>query len=270
MSSESRGVVVASTVKSSTFGEFHGSLLRQVFPGLVARMTLSILTFWGCGTSVTVPALTPTDIPRLEAAANHPHKVYRFEPGDTITISYTFHSDLNQEVVVLPDGKITTHLVGSILVGGLTTIELEKLLVARTSDLLREPAVIVSVTKFAEKTVYVGGEVDRPGTMPYRKGLSPLQAIVAAGGFRPTAQTDSIILVRAAGPDEKFITRKLNLAEVITDGVREPIYLAPQDVLFVPKSAIAEADLWVKQHITDLLPFLFPSANSAAGIMRGR
>jgi protein involved in polysaccharide export with SLBB domain len=235
---------------------------------MVARIVLSILAFWGCGTSVTVPALTPTDIPRLEAAANHPHQVYRFEPGDTIKITYTFHSDMNQEVVVLPDGKITTHLVGSIHISGLTTLELEKLLVARTSDQLREPEVIVSVTKFAEKTVYVGGEVDKPGTMAYRKGLSPLQAIVAAGGFRPTAQTDSIILVRAAGPDEKFITRKLNLAEAITDGVREPIYLAPQDVLYVPKSAIAEADLWVKQHISDLLPFLFPSANSAAGIMR--
>jgi protein involved in polysaccharide export with SLBB domain len=235
---------------------------------MVASIVLSISAFWGCGTPVTVPVLTPADIPHLEAAANFPHHIYRFEPGDTIKISYTFHPEMNQEVVVLPDGKITTHLVGSILVGGLTTTELEKMLVSRTSDQLREPEVIVSVTKFAEKTVYVGGEVEKPGTFEYRKGLSPLQAIVAAGGFRPGAQTDSIILVRAAGPDDKFITRKLNLAEAIADGVQEPIYLAPHDVLYVPRSPIAEANLWVKQHISDLFPFLFPSTNSATGIIR--
>jgi protein involved in polysaccharide export with SLBB domain len=110
--------------------------------------------------------------------------------------------------------------------------------------------------------------VQKPGTIPYRTGLSPLQAIIAVGGFQTSAQTDSIILVRAAGPDEKFITRKLNLAEVIADGVREPIYLAPHDVVYVPKTQIAEANLWVKQHITDLLPFLFPSVGATSGIMR--
>lgn len=61
-----------------------GAVLISVVPVLV-----------GCGTPVTIPALTTADIPRLEAAANHPHQVYRFEPGDTIRINYTFHSDMN-------------------------------------------------------------------------------------------------------------------------------------------------------------------------------
>jgi protein involved in polysaccharide export with SLBB domain len=128
--------------------------------------------------------------------------------------------------------------------------------------------VIVSVTKFADRTIYVGGEVERPGTIPYRRELSPLQAIMAAGGFSNGAHKENVILVRSAGPNEKFISRKVNLQEIIADGVKEPIYLAPHDVVYVPKTPIAEADLWVKQHISDLLPFLFPSANTASGIAR--
>jgi protein involved in polysaccharide export with SLBB domain len=215
-----------------------------------------------------VRALTPDEIPRFEAAGNFPHDIYRIEPGDTIQIRYTFHPDMNQEVAVLPDGKIAAQLIGEITVSGMTTTQLQKFLAGQTSDRLRDPEVLVSVTKFVEKTIYIGGEVEKPGTIPYRKGLSPLQAIIAAGGFRTSAQTDSVILVRASGPDEKFITRKLNLAEVIADGVKEPIYLAPHDVVYVPRTSIAEADLWVKQHITDLVPFLFPSVGATTGVMR--
>lgn len=238
--------------------------LLRIVPA--ALFILSILS--GCGAPVTVPALTLDEIPRFEAAGNFPHDIYRIEAGDTIQILYTFHPDMKQEVAVLPDGKIAAQMVGEITVSGMTTTQLQKFLTEQTSDRLRDPEVVVSVTKFAEKTIYIGGEVEKPGTIPYRKGLSPLQAIIAAGGFRTSAQTDSVILVRASGPDEKFITRKLNLAEVIADGVKEPLYLAPHDVVYVPKTAIAEADLWVRQHITELLPFLFPSIGSTTGIIR--
>jgi hypothetical protein len=45
--------------------------------------------------------------------------------------------------------------------------------------------------------------------------------------------------------------------ETIADGTKEPVYLAPHDVLYVPKTAIAEADLWVQQNIQEIFgPFL--------------
>jgi protein involved in polysaccharide export with SLBB domain len=113
----------------------------------------------------------------------------------------------------------------------------------------------VDITRFGEKNVFVGGEVGKPGLVPYREGLSPLQAITAAGGFRTTARTDSVILVRT-GEGDAFVSRKLNLAATVTDGIKEPISLAPHDVLYVPRTPIADANLWVEQHITGLFPFL--------------
>jgi hypothetical protein len=47
--------------------------------------------------------------------------------------------------------------------------------------------------------------------------------------------------------------RKVNFEEVICDGAKEPLYLAPNDILFMPRSSTA-ATLWVRQHIVDLIP----------------
>jgi polysaccharide biosynthesis/export protein len=228
----------------------------------LAMRTLRFLAFLGavvvlmtaCGKPVNVPALTAQDIGPLTKMANFPHEIYRIEAGDTVQIKYVYHQELAQEDVVRPDGKITVKLIGEMVVAGMTTNELEKQIVARASDQIKAPEVVISIAKFSEKQVFVGGEVGKPGTLVYRRGLTPLQAVIAAGGFKETASVDSVVLVRL-GPDNKeIISRKVNLEEVVTDGAKEHVYLAPNDIVFVPRSSIADANLWVKQHIVDLVP----------------
>ncbi len=145
--------------------------------------------------------------------------------------------------------------------------ELGKLLVQKTSEILRDPEVIVSVTKFAERSVYVAGEVGKAGSIPYAKGLTPLQAVIAAGGFLEGARADSVILIRTNDSSEEVLARKINLVAVVADGMKEPIYLAPHDVVYVPKTPIAEAGLWVKQHITDIIP-VFRGMGMSYGVGR--
>jgi protein involved in polysaccharide export with SLBB domain len=139
-------------------------------------------------------------------------------------------------------------------VAGLTKDQLGKRLAEETSGQLKDPEVVVSVIRFGEKRVYVAGEVARPGAIPYRRGLTPLQAITTSGGFRDTARYDSVILVRTGGSESKFIARKLNLLQSTNDGVREPVLLAPDDVVFVPRTEVADGNIWVRQHITDMIP----------------
>jgi polysaccharide export outer membrane protein len=233
------------------------SLRNQTRFPILQTVTLFIILplLWGCGAPITVPPLSLEEIPRIEAAGNYPHQIYRIEPGDTIRIQYTFHREMDQEDVVRPDGKIAVKLVGEIMVSGMTPEQLETLLVGRTADQLRNPEVVVGITRFGEKNVFVGGEVGKPGLVPYRKGLTPLQAIIAAGGFRTSARTDSVILVRT-GEGDAFVSRKLNLATMVTDGIKEPISLAPHDILYVPRTEVSEANLWVDQYITRMIPFL--------------
>jgi protein involved in polysaccharide export with SLBB domain len=229
------------------------------FAGLFrqAGMFFTFALLCSCSTSLTIPPLTSKDIPQLKAAGNYPERQYRLEPGDTITIAFPFQPEMDQgETIVPPDGKITLPLVGEVIVTDKTTAELEKFLVKHTSDRLRNPEVVVSVTSFAPKTVYVGGEVLKAGEIPYFKGLTPLQAIVTAGGFLETAKPDSVVLIRPGDQSSRqVLARTIDLASTLATGAREPLSLAPHDVLFVPRTSIANADLWVQQHMIDLVPF---------------
>jgi protein involved in polysaccharide export with SLBB domain len=142
------------------------------------------------------------------------------------------------------------------VVAGLTTEELRRRLVEATSAQLREPEVVVRIAKFGEKTVYVGGEVNKPGLVAYARGLTPLQAVIAAGGFRDTARLDSVVLVRADRTRQDVMTRRLDMNAVLNSGAQEPLELAPSDLVYVPATGVAQANVWVRQHITDMLPFL--------------
>jgi hypothetical protein len=64
------------------------------------------------------------------------------------------------------------------------------------------------------------------------------------------------MLVRAQGHGNNLISRKVNLEEVVVGGVKEQIVLAPNDVRFVPRTAVPNANIWVRQHVKDLL--LYP------------
>jgi protein involved in polysaccharide export with SLBB domain len=216
-----------------------------------------LLGLWAsaCGGPSTIRPLSQDDVPALQAATSSAHRLYRIEPGDLLEIDYPYHPEMKQQEPVRPDGRITTKLVGELLVAGMTPAELSDTLVQRTSDRLRNPEVTVRVQKVNSKEVYVGGEVGKQGPVPYRKGLSPIQAIIAAGGFRDTARTDSVVLIRANPTEQTITSRKLNLQEILATGTEEPLELGPNDVLFVPRSGIAEVDLWVRQHIVEVIPF---------------
>jgi protein involved in polysaccharide export with SLBB domain len=221
-----------------------------------------------CGAPLNVKPLATEEIPLLQPPVNYADEKYIIVPDDTLQIRYVFHPDMNQEAVVQPDGKITAALAGQVTVAGMTTAKLEELLKQRTSDQLRDPEVVVNISKFAERNVYIGGEVAKPGLVRYRKGLTPLQAVIASGGFLESARADSVVLIRGADSPNDFVSRKLNLTESVAESIKEPLFLAPHDVVYVPKTSISEANLWVRQHITDLFPFLFPGMSSATGVLR--
>jgi protein involved in polysaccharide export with SLBB domain len=216
----------------------------------------------GCGPKVSVPLLTPSDVPLLQSLANNPEGRYRIEPGDTLQIRYPFHPERDQQEIVRPDGTLRATEVGDVEVAGRTTGEVQQMLVERSSAVLRDPQVVVNVSEFAVKNVYVGGEVGAPGSVAYRKGLTVLQAIANVGGLLPTARRDSVILIRPDTVPDHYVSRRVDVAATLERGDPELVTLAPHDVLYVPRSGIAEADLWVDQHFTKLLPFFSGASGS--------
>jgi len=115
--------------------------------------------------------------------------------------------------------------------------------------------VMVQLQKATQPVVYVIGEVMRPGPVTYSTPNNPLMAIAAAGGFMPSAETEDIRLFRWR-EDNSFDSWSINLASRLNHGQPggDQVQLVPLDVIYVPRSGIAEANRVVEQYIRNMLP----------------
>jgi polysaccharide export outer membrane protein len=137
----------------------------------------------------------------------------------------------------------------------MTPAELEKVIARKSEHRLKNPEVVVVVTKIAEQRVYVGGEVAKPGYVTLQAGMTPLQAVVQTGGFRQTAKLDSVLLL-TPGEGGKFSAARMDMEQVVADGVPERVRLHPGDVVYVPATWIADMNVVVDQYVRGLIPAL--------------
>jgi protein involved in polysaccharide export with SLBB domain len=181
---------------------------------------------------------------------------YKLIPYDQISIRFPFHpeQDPKTSIPIQPDGNVVLDGVGAVKAAGMTPEELAKAIVQKTSDHLRDPQVSVTVVQYAPRRVFVGGEVRTPGTVNIQDGMTPLQAIFERGGFTTNAQTDGVVLIRDAASAEPQIGL-IDLTQAMENGAAERLILAANDVIYVPMTGIGRSNLWVKQHIRDLIPW---------------
>lgn len=178
---------------------------------------------------------------------------YRLAAGDVIDVKFTFHPEENQRVPVHEDGSIRLPVTGAVPAAGRTVAELAASIVEKSAASLREPEVSILIVELAEHRVFVTGQVARPGFVPFRPGLTPLQAVLERGGLLSDANTDQVIHLRRIGP--RLARTQIDLSEEIAgrappDGVT----LAPDDILIVPRTFIGDAGVFVDQWIRGLLP----------------
>lgn len=192
------------------------------------------------------PLDAPLPLPPGQAAP------YRIKPGDLLRVKFLYHPELDVKTLVRPDGSITLQMGGDIHAAGLTAEELSREIVERTKDRLREPEVSVLVAQTADLKVYVMGEVRVPGIVPYREGMTPLQAIADRGGFLDTARVDSVL--RLSPGEEEYQGTRLDLAQALRSGSPEDVELRPGDILYVPRTFIGDVNAFVRLYIRGLLP----------------
>jgi polysaccharide biosynthesis/export protein len=216
--------------------------IRRLWPRV--PVLLVGLAFVGAALCVAQePAPTPTD-----------PASYRVQVNDVLEFLFYKNTELNQTRTVGPDGEVSLQLVGRVRVGGRTTSEIAEELTTRYAKDLVEPQVTVAIKEFSGLKVYVGGEVNTPGIQVYRGGLSALQAIVAAGGFKNTASLSSVILIRK-GEGGRPVGEKVDLDRVLKHAeFQRDIALAPSDIVFVPRSGIAKVNLFVEQFVKNNIP----------------
>jgi protein involved in polysaccharide export with SLBB domain len=94
--------------------------------------------------------------------------------------------------------------------------------------------------------------------------------VVMAGGFLTTAEPKRVAIIRR-GPDGRPMLRYVNLGDAVRHAPDvDAVPLRRFDVVFVPRSGIANVDLWVQQHISGVVPVQFSYATGNAGYLTTR
>ena len=225
---------------------------KRITATITSLILLLILS--ACGTAVKNP--TPVVYPDAQAFPL-PVQEYRIHVGDQLDIKFFYNPELNEQVTVRPDGRISLQLVHEIIAAGMTPAELTGLLTEKYATEIKKPEITVIVRSFSAQKVHVGGEVNNPGILDLIGPLTVLQSISRAGGFKDTARIQEVIVIRRkADLKPQVITINLEKAVNGTD-ISQDIILNPYDIVYVPKSSIANLNQWVDQYIRKNIPIPF-------------
>jgi len=162
---------------------------------------------------------------------------YVIGPGDTIQVFVWRNPELTTTIPVRPDGKISTPLVEDMVAVGKTPSQLARDIEQVLSEYVRSPQVNVIVTQPVStfSQVRVIGQVGQPQALPYREGMTVLDAILAAGGLGPYAAGNRAKVVRTEGGKQREI--KVRVDDLVNKGeMRHNVELQPGDVLVIPQS----------------------------------
>jgi protein involved in polysaccharide export with SLBB domain len=207
---------------------------------------------FACGPVVKNP--TPISYTGIQKTYPYTEQEYRVQVGDQLDVKFFYNPELNEQVTVRPDGRISLQLVHEIRVAGLTPSQLTDLLTQKYAPELKKPEIVVIVRSFGAHKIYVDGEVTKPGLVPLIGFMTVLQAISQAGGMKDTARTSEVVIIRRGENNEPFVSQ-VNLRKVIngTD-MGQDITLKPFDIVYVPRSPIADINIWVDQYIRKNIP----------------
>jgi polysaccharide export outer membrane protein len=198
---------------------------------IASLLVLSLLT--ACATSSgssQAPKFTPDALAVTD---------YHIGVDDQLQISVWHNPDLSVSVPVRPDGKITVPLIGDVVAGGKTPEEVAATIKDKLQSYVRDPQVAVILTQLRSheylSRVRVTGAVRTPVSLPYRQGMTVLDAVLAAGGITEFAAPDRTELHRKEGEDATK-AYAIRLDKILQKGQLTTNYqVQPGDVITVPQ-----------------------------------
>ncbi|HLY54295.1 MAG TPA: polysaccharide biosynthesis/export family protein [Stellaceae bacterium] len=207
----------------------------------------------GCTSPPNQPTPPVAAQPEAPAAENLPS--YRLQVGDVIDVHFQVNSELNEEVTVRPDGMISTSVATEIPVYDHTVPEATQLI--RTAYQAQHVTAVPNliVRSFSPTRIYVGGEVVNPGEfLNVGPDLTVSQAIARAGGIKNSADFHDVLVLRH-GAGTKPTVYSVDYYEA-TQGGRADLdsRLAPFDVVFVPRTGVAQVYVQFQQYIQQFMP----------------
>ncbi len=203
----------------------------MVRDGLYGMIVLLLIVFvagaTGCASSLP---------PAPASASASPD--YIIGPGDALEVFVWRNPEVSTQVVVRPDGKISTPLVEDLVAAGRTPTQVARDIERELSQYLKTPLVTVMMRGFVgpyDQQVRVVGEATTPMVLPYREDMSVLDVMIAVGGLTEFAAGNKARLVRLQGDASRQYAVRLD--DLIRDGdISANVPVLPGDILIIPES----------------------------------
>jgi len=191
----------------------------------------AVLALAGCAGTVERP-------PEAPMSAGISVDDYRIGVDDMVSVNVWRNEELDVVVPVRPDGKISVPLVGDVQAGGRTPQEVADDIEQKLALYVRDPQVAVILTELRSheylSRVRVTGAVRDPVSIPYRPGMTVLDAVLAAGGVTEFAAKDRATLHRRG--DDGARSYAVPLGSMLERGDLTANYpVVPGDVITVPE-----------------------------------
>ena len=147
-------------------------------------------------TTMTLVPACSSGISGLSPIASSTPAELTVAPGDKLKISVQDLPAIDGEYVVDDAGNVSLPMIKDVRIAGLGYRETEKALeqALASQQVLLDPT--VSVQPLELRPVYVMGEVNRPGEVSYRQGMTVFAAISVAGGYTYRANQAEVAVTR--------------------------------------------------------------------------
>ncbi|MHB8285644.1 MAG: polysaccharide biosynthesis/export family protein [Caulobacteraceae bacterium] len=234
---------------------------RIVRSARIAACALGVAAVFGTGCASTHSTYASPGFANIGYASwREDEPAYRLYPGDVLDVAAPSAPELARTVTVQPDGRISLPLIRPVMAADRSIAQLEAELTQAYSSQLVRPQIDVDVKTATPLRVFVGGEVGKPGVYDMPGDITALQAVLMAGGFNNTGQDKNVVIIRR-GVDGRPMMRHADLHAAVFQADRtDQVPLRRFDIIYVPRTGIANADLFVLQYLRGLTPVDFSYA----------
>jgi polysaccharide export outer membrane protein len=215
-----------------------------------------IICFWGCAASERPNEFEFAPVPVTEEVSPEDKlsDAFRLGPGDEVNVRVWRHETLGRTFKIPPNGWVTFPLMGDIQLVGMTPYDLRDDLKERLLKYYMDPQVIVKITSYRSKRLYVLGAVRAPGVLYFGTPISAVEAISQSGGFTDDARESNVLLIRRKDKDIREV-HSLDLKTFISkeEAGLNP-FLKAGDILYVTTTMISDLAKFSRQLTSIISP----------------
>jgi polysaccharide biosynthesis/export protein len=190
--------------------------------------------------------------------------IYTVGIGDVLTIRLREGVKLTEyDATVMSTGTIIISFI-EVEAAGHTIPEIREQAQKELGKYIRDFSVDLIPKEWREKKIIVLGEVERPGVYNFSAGMTTVQAVALAGGFKNTAVLSDTRIVRGNLDHPELI--RVDLHKTAKGKDTKDVLLAQNDVIYVPRSGIGDWNNFINLYIRPTMETLSLPLGTAATI----